>query len=52
VGVRVFAGVQDDRFLQPWAEALSQLAQTAEVFPADPGACFDLDGYYLNVVAL
>jgi hypothetical protein len=48
----VFAGVQDERLLQPGAEALFQLAETAEVFPGDPGACLDLDGDYLTVVAL
>jgi hypothetical protein len=35
---------QDDRFLQPGPETLSQLAETAEVFAADPGACLDLYG--------
>ena len=52
VCVRVFAGVQDDRFLQPGAEALFQLAETAEFFAADLGACLDLDGDYLTIVAL
>ena len=47
----MFAGVQDDRFLQLRAEAFFKLAEAAEVFGADPGACLDLDGDYLAVVA-
>jgi len=48
----VLAGVQDDSFLQPGAEALFELAETVEVLAADPGACLDLNGDYLTVVAL
>jgi hypothetical protein len=38
VCIRVFAGVQNDRFLEPGAEAFFQLPETAEVFAVDPGA--------------
>jgi hypothetical protein len=47
----MFAGVQDDRFLQPGAETFFELAKTAEVFAANPGACLYLDTDYLAIVA-
>ncbi len=39
-------------FLQPGAETFSELAETAEVFAANPGACLYLDTDYLAIVAL
>src|SRR5258707_188520 len=45
-------GVEDDRFLEPRAEAVLQLAEAAEVVGADPGTGLDLEGDYVTVVAL
>jgi hypothetical protein len=51
VPVSVLTAVEDDGFLQPRAKPVFQETKAAQVFTADAGACFDLEGDYLAVVA-